>query len=168
MKLERIVLHDRARPYASREVVLGNKFTCRLNQNLDNFERATPDRDRHTTRTQFAPSEIDLPLAQLIHQSSALCAHSLPLFRTSHVSSEFSSTRAARLVLPLADNRCCVLRWGHRSLSGRASHFLRNTQNCFKELLGDAGLNTWHHTTWIPSMVNIPAGRAETSESKKN
>src|SRR3984893_2195117 len=96
MKLERIVLYDHARPDASREVLLGDKLTCRLNQNLDDFERATPDRDRHSTLSQFAPSEIDLPLAQLIHQSLALCAHSRLLFRTSHVSSEFSRAQAAR------------------------------------------------------------------------
>src|SRR5258708_39022874 len=78
VKLKCIVLYDCARPYASREVVLGDKLTCRLNQNLDDFERAPPDRDRHSTRSQFAPSEIDLPLAQLIHQMSALCAHSCP------------------------------------------------------------------------------------------
>jgi hypothetical protein len=75
VKLKRIVFYNHARPYTSREVVLGDKLTCRLNQNLDDFERATPDRDRHSTRSQFAPSEIDLPLAQLIHQMSALCAH---------------------------------------------------------------------------------------------
>jgi hypothetical protein len=62
MKLERIVLYDRTRPYTSRKVVLGNKLTRRLNQNLDDFERTPPDRDWHTARTQFAPSEIDLPL----------------------------------------------------------------------------------------------------------
>src|SRR3984893_7041654 len=95
MKLERIVLYDHARPDASREVLLGDKLTCRLNQNLDDFERATPDRDRHSTRSQLAPSEIDLPLAHLIHQSSALCAHSQPLFRISHVSSKFGGAQAA-------------------------------------------------------------------------
>src|ERR1700716_3587597 len=79
VKLQRIVLHDRARPYASREIVLGDELTGGLNQNLDDFERASPDRDRHSTRSQLAPSEINFPLAQLIHQSSALCAHSWPL-----------------------------------------------------------------------------------------
>jgi hypothetical protein len=62
MKLKSIVLYDRARPYASREVVLGDKFTCRLNQNLNDLECTPPDRDRHSTRSQFAPSKIDLPL----------------------------------------------------------------------------------------------------------
>jgi hypothetical protein len=42
VKMERIVLYDRARPCTSRDVVLGDKLTCRLNQNLDDFERATP------------------------------------------------------------------------------------------------------------------------------
>jgi hypothetical protein len=51
MKLKRIVLYDRARPYASQEVILGDKLTCRLNQNLDDFERAPPDRNGHSTRS---------------------------------------------------------------------------------------------------------------------
>jgi hypothetical protein len=75
VKLERVVLHDQARPYTSHEVVLGDKLTGRLNQNFDDFEGATSDRDRHSTRSQFAPSEIDLPLARFIHQSSALRGH---------------------------------------------------------------------------------------------
>jgi hypothetical protein len=75
VKLESIVFYDGARPNTSREVILGNELARRLNQNLDDLERASPDRDRHATRSQFAPSEIDLPLAQLIHQFSALCAH---------------------------------------------------------------------------------------------
>jgi hypothetical protein len=85
VKLERIVLYDRARPYASREVVLGDKLTCRLNQNLNDFERAAPDRDGHSTHSQFTPSKIDLPLAPLIHQSSTFGAHPQLLFRISHV-----------------------------------------------------------------------------------
>jgi hypothetical protein len=96
VKLERIVLYDRARPYASREVVLGDKLTCRLNQNFDDFECAASDRDWHSTRSQFTPSEINLPLAGLVHQLSAFCAHSQPRFRISHVLSEFGSARAAR------------------------------------------------------------------------
>src|ERR1700730_3999476 len=130
MKLERIVLYDHARPDASREVLLGDKLTCRLNQNLDDFERATPDRDRHSTRSQLAPSEIDLPLAHLIHQSSALCAHSQPLFRISHVSSKFGGAQAGwgrfrrwptttALCVEVAD-----------LLPGKASPFLRNIQAC--------------------------------------
>jgi hypothetical protein len=67
MKLERIVLHDRARPYATHEVVLGDELTGRPNQNLDDFERAPPDRDRNSTRSQFTPSEIHLPLARLVY-----------------------------------------------------------------------------------------------------
>jgi hypothetical protein len=110
VKLKCIVLYDCARPYSSREVVLGDKLTCRLNQNFDDFERAAPDRDGHSTRSQFAPSEIDLPLVQLIHQSSVLCAHSRPLFRLSHVSSEFGGVQASRAVPLMADNRCCVAR----------------------------------------------------------
>src|ERR1700676_1773817 len=94
MKLERIVLYDRARPYASREVVLGDKLPLRLNPNLDDFECAGPDRDWHSTRPQFTPSEINLPLARLVHQLSALCAHSRPRFRISHVLSEFGGARA--------------------------------------------------------------------------
>src|SRR3979490_2992549 len=96
MKLELISLYDRARPYASREVVLGDKLTGRLNQNLDNFECAASDRDWHSTRSKFTPREINLPLARLVHQLSALCAHSRPRFRISHVLSEFGSARAAR------------------------------------------------------------------------
>jgi len=78
VKMERIVLYDCARPCTSREVVLGDELTCRLNQNLDDFERATPDRDRYSMRSQFTPSEIELPLARIVHQLSALCAHSRP------------------------------------------------------------------------------------------
>src|ERR1700674_387881 len=85
VNLKGIFFDDRARPYASREVVLGDKLTCRLNQNLHDVERAPPDRDRHSARSQFAPSEIDLPLAQRMHQLSALRAHSC--LRISHVSS---------------------------------------------------------------------------------
>jgi hypothetical protein len=82
--MERIVLYDRARPCTSREVVLGDELTCRLNQNLDDFERATRDRDRYSMRSQFTPSEIELPLARPVYQLSTLW----PLFRISHVLSE--------------------------------------------------------------------------------
>jgi hypothetical protein len=79
VKMERIVLYDRARPCTSREVVLGDELTCRLNQNLDDFERATSDRDRYSMRSQFTPSEIELPLARLVHQLSALRALAAPV-----------------------------------------------------------------------------------------
>src|SRR5712672_54578 len=109
VKMERIVLYDCARPCTSREVVLGDKLTCRLNQHLDDFERATPDRDRYSTRSQSTPRQIDLPLLSLIHQPPILCAHSRPLFRISHVSSEFSCVQAARGRLPSqADDHCCT------------------------------------------------------------
>jgi hypothetical protein len=135
VKLERIVLYDRARPYASREVVLGDKLTCRLNQNFDDFECAASDRDWHSTRSQFTPSEINLPLVQLIHQSSAVRAHSSPLFRISHVSSEFGGAQAARTGSVAGQQP--LLRRALRSpyrFPGKVSQFLRNIQDCFKEL----------------------------------
>jgi hypothetical protein len=136
VKLERIVLYDRARPYASREVVLGDEFTGRLNHDLDDFERATSDRDRNSARSQFAPGEIDLPLAQLIHQSSAERAHSSPLFRISHVPSEYCGAQATKT--GSVAGRQPLLRRALRSpdrFPDKASQFLRNIQDCFKELL---------------------------------
>jgi hypothetical protein len=57
MKLESVVLHRRARPNAIHEVVLGDELAGRLNQNLDDLERATADRDGNPTRSQLAASE---------------------------------------------------------------------------------------------------------------
>src|SRR5258708_12691997 len=91
VNLERIVLYDRARPYASREVILGDKLTCRLNQNFDDFECAASDRDWHSTRSQFTPSEINLPLAPLAPHFSPSSPHPPPRSSLPHLSSKFSS-----------------------------------------------------------------------------
>jgi hypothetical protein len=153
VKLERIVLYDRARPYASREVVLGDKLTCRLNQNFDDFECAASDRDWHSTRSQFTPSEINLPLVQLIHQSSAVRAHSSPLFRISHVSSEFGGAQAARTGSVAGQQP--LLRRALRSpyrFPGKVSQFLRNIQDCFKELSRVARIE---HRSGMANRVDI-------------
>jgi hypothetical protein len=67
MKLEGIVLDDRARPYAIHEVSLGNELAGRLNQDLKDFKRAAADRDEKSMCSQFTPGEINLPLARLVH-----------------------------------------------------------------------------------------------------
>ncbi|HJZ15527.1 MAG TPA: hypothetical protein VJ251_08765, partial [Stellaceae bacterium] len=65
------VLDNRARPYATREIVLGDELAGRANQNFDDVERATADRDGSSTGPQFTASNIDLPLTRLVQQSSA-------------------------------------------------------------------------------------------------
>src|SRR5258708_18483146 len=75
VKLKCIVLDNRARPYATREIVLGDELAGRANQNFDDVERATADRDGSSTGPQFTASKIDLPLTRLVHQSSALRRH---------------------------------------------------------------------------------------------
>src|ERR1700693_772465 len=49
VKLKCIVLDNRARPYATREIVLGDELAGRANQNFDDVERATADRDGSST-----------------------------------------------------------------------------------------------------------------------
>jgi hypothetical protein len=121
MKLERIVLYDRARPHALHEVALGDELTGRPNQNLDYFERAAPDRDRNSARSQFTSSEIDLPLARFIHQSSALRGHvAAPYLGV------IQNSAVHKMCIEIAD------RFG---LPGKASQFLRTIQHCFKELM---------------------------------
>src|ERR1700740_2952462 len=71
VKLKCIVLDNRARPYATREIVLGDELAGRANQNFDDVECATADRDGSSTGQQFTASKIDLPLTRLVHQSSA-------------------------------------------------------------------------------------------------
>src|SRR3981189_2916571 len=103
VKMERIVLYDRARPCTSREAVLGDELTCRrLDQNLDDFERATPDRARSSMRSQFTPSQIELPLARLVHQLSALCAHSRPCSGFLTFYQKFSACKRASTAVRIA------------------------------------------------------------------
>src|SRR5258705_10953224 len=75
VKLKCIVLDNRARPYATREIVLGDELAGRANQTFDDVECATADRDGSSTGPQFTASKIDLPLTRLVHQSSALRRH---------------------------------------------------------------------------------------------
>src|SRR6267154_5876267 len=75
VKLKCIVLDNRARPYATREILLGDEFASRANQNFDDVECATADRDGSSTGPQFTASKIDLPLTRLVYQSSALRRH---------------------------------------------------------------------------------------------
>jgi hypothetical protein len=61
MNVERVFADHGTRPYAAHDVVLGDQFVGRANQNLDDFECAGADRDRDTVRPQLTPPEIDLP-----------------------------------------------------------------------------------------------------------
>ena len=61
MKLECVFLNNRARPYALHEVVLVDELAARANQNLKDLKCAASNRDRHTSRAQLTPGEIDLP-----------------------------------------------------------------------------------------------------------
>src|SRR5260370_4803723 len=70
VKLKCIVLDNRARPYATREMVLGDELAGRANQNFDDVECATADRDGSSTGPQFTASQIDLPLTRLVHLSA--------------------------------------------------------------------------------------------------
>jgi len=75
VNLDLIFLDDRARPYTSHELVLGDELTGRLNQNRKDLERAVPQGNRDSTRPQFTPSEIHLPPFELVYQTSALFRH---------------------------------------------------------------------------------------------
>ena len=50
MNLERIFADHGTRPYAIHQIVLGDQFIGRLNQDLDEFERARADGHRDTVR----------------------------------------------------------------------------------------------------------------------
>ncbi len=147
MKLERIVLYNRVRPHACRQVFLGDKLTGRLNQNLDDFECAPPDRDGHSMRSQFAPSEIDLPLVQHIHRSSTFWAHvAVPVQDISQFirfwqrTGKLWPTVRRTPLRSVAGRRLSISYFATRTLRsptavGKDPHLLRKTQNCCKELL---------------------------------
>jgi hypothetical protein len=72
VNLQFILLHDRARPYPSHELVLGDELTGRLNQNRKDLERAAPQGNMDSPRPQLTPLEIYLPSVKLVYQVSAL------------------------------------------------------------------------------------------------
>ena len=63
MNMQRVLSNDSARPYAIHQRILGDQFIGRLNKDLHDRERAGADGDRDTACQQFAPPEVDLPLA---------------------------------------------------------------------------------------------------------
>jgi len=62
------LLHDRARPHPSHELVLGDQLTGRLHQHCKDLERAAPQRERglhacavHAGRDQLPTRQIRIP-----------------------------------------------------------------------------------------------------------
>jgi hypothetical protein len=76
--LERILRYNSARPHATHEVVLGDEFAGRLNENLNDLERTAANGNRDPARAQLAPGEVDLPTPGFAGWSLALWSHRLP------------------------------------------------------------------------------------------
>jgi hypothetical protein len=75
MKLERVFLDDRARPYVLHQAVLADELATGPNQNLEDLECAAPNRNRDASGSQLAPGEIDLPSIRRVNGSWALLCH---------------------------------------------------------------------------------------------
>ena len=76
MDLESVFPDDRAGPDAIHQFVFGDEIAGRVDQDLDNLERATPDGDGNAACPQFTARKIDLVLTRLVNWSVAPRWHS--------------------------------------------------------------------------------------------
>ncbi len=78
VKMQGVFLDDCAGPDAVDEVVLVDELAARLDQNLQDLERAASDRNGDASRPQLAPVKIDFPRLRRVDGSWALLSHRGP------------------------------------------------------------------------------------------
>jgi hypothetical protein len=114
VNVERGFSDRRARPYPLHEVILRDESAGGSNQDFDDFEGSAAKGNRTSGRTEFPPTEIDLPPLACVDEIGPCVRHPKPFGSITHAE---VSLRIGRRSTAKREIRAAYLQFSYQGLS---------------------------------------------------